>query len=270
VIPISNLFLDVYDGNTIASTKIYGADKKTFVNIGSGNVFCLKWTISDLQNDKLDHFNVVIKRYDPTLGVYYDIIDKNVGLVRDFCVKSDLLPSAPLQYLLSVYVVAYNKQGSIITSNTVNPYICKGSGTYVKVQSGNYKQPIMKRALAFAKVTESVDTTNSAEIIKTDDDLVLQDANEKTLFATTSMVDTIEAKVTDLHGYQLLDAEGNELFADVTKLLNSINDWEVIKEGYTKGPDNKTWHINDIKFEALVDSDGYIITDNTDEPIYVL
>ena len=229
MIPISNLVLEVYDGSTIASTEIYGTDKKTYVNIGSGNIFCLAWGLDVPPSDELDHFEVVIKRYDPTLNVYYDILTKNVGLAYKFYVNSELLPAAPLQYVLSIYVVAYGKQGSAVTSNIVNPYICKGSGTYVKAEYEGYKQPIMKRALAFAKVAETTATT----------------AEHGTSTSNTY------TDLADRDGYALLDTEGNELLALTTKLLNSINGWEVMQEGYTKGADGE-WHTNDIKYEMLI------------------
>ena len=250
MILISNLVLEVYDGNTIASTEIYGTDKRTYVNIGSGNVFCLDWSLDSMPNDKLDHFNVVIKRYDPTLNVYYDILTKNVSRVSEFYVSSDLLPKVPLEYVLSIYVVAYGKQGTIITSNVVNPYVCKGSGSYVKVEYEDYKQPIMKRALAFVNAP----TPNEPVA-------VLLDRNGRTLFAKD---------------------ESEPLAAKATKLLTS-DTWSLVQEGYTKGADGE-WHTNDIKFEVLIaggESNYYgepievIVGKDADgndiyEPLYVL
>ena len=219
---ISNLVLKVSDGDTIASTEIYGKDKKTYINIGSGNVFKLTWKTDQdgaevFANDTVDHYNLVIKRFDPTLSVYYDIFDKNVELDDEFDVNSEILPSVPLQYRLSIYVVAYGKEGSVLTSNVVNAYVCKGSGAYVKVTDNG--QPSIKRALAFAKVT-------STGII---DDTV-----------------TIKSTLTDFNKDILLDSDGKELLVDVTKLLNSTNGWEIILESYTKGSDDK-WHDTDIK-----------------------
>ena len=60
MILISNLILSVLEGSTIASTEIYGTDKKTYVNIGSGNVFNLLWTPPTLTNDTIDHYNLLI------------------------------------------------------------------------------------------------------------------------------------------------------------------------------------------------------------------
>jgi hypothetical protein len=239
VILISNLILSITDGSTIASTEVYGADKKTYVNIGSGNVFKLSWGTPELTSDTVDRYSLVIKRHDTTLNVYYDIFDKNIGLVNEFSVDSGLLPKLPEQYMLSVYLVAYGKQGSVVTSNVINPYISKGSGAYVKVQPEGYKQPIMKRALAFAKV------------------------------ADTTAASTLEVALADRDGTPLIDNDGQQLFANVTKVLESVNGWCVMQEGRTRDASG-TWRINDIKYEVLVDEDGYIITDSDNKPIYVL
>ena len=219
MIPISNLFLKAYEDTTSIATEIYGADKKTYINTGSGNVFKLEWGLTEaIPNDTVDHFNLVIKRYDPTLNVYYNIFEKNVGLIYSFFVKSTLLPPAPEQYVLSIYVVAYGKHGSVVTSNIINPYVSKGSGTYVKVESVNDKPPIMKRAIAFVNAPASVESVAT-----------LQDLNGRTLFAK--------------------DAD-EPLAAEVTKLLLSDN-WNIAQKGYTKSVDNE-WHTSDIAFEVLV------------------
>jgi GTP pyrophosphokinase len=42
-----------------------------------------------------------------------------------------MLPSAPEQYMLSIYVVAHGTYGSIATSNVISPYVSKGSGIVV-------------------------------------------------------------------------------------------------------------------------------------------
>ena len=259
MIIISNLVLEIYDSNTIASTDIYGADKKTYVNIGSGNVFQLDWDLGRLQNDTLDHFNVVIKRYDPVLNVYYDILHKNVGAVFSFSVKADYLPAAPAQYMLSIYVVAYGKKGSVITSNVVNTYVCKGSGSYVKVEYDDYKQPIMKRALAFAKTASSMSAAMASltEVLTDIDGYVLLDSDDKVLsvMSLTQPTETQPTELVSLDGLVLKFKDEDEtekvLLAPATKLLTSVTGWEVMQEGYTKGTDGE-WHTNDIRFEVLI------------------
>jgi hypothetical protein len=234
VILISNIVLEVLDGSTMPSTEIYGVDKKTYINIGSGNVFNLKWTTTLTGGDTVSYYNLVIRRYDPTLNVYYDILNKNIGLVNKFFVNSDMLPAAPEQYLLHIYVVAHNKNNTVITSNVVSPYVCKGSGTYVKTETG-----YMKRALSFVNAP----TTNK-----------------------------IAATLRDITGreLQILDNSGNPIPLEVeaTRLLSS-DTWNIVQEGSVKGTDG-SWHKNDIKYEILLDMYGGIITDSNNEPIYIL
>ena len=248
MILISNLTLDISDSirindidttcTAVPATEIYGTDKKTYINIGSGNVFRLYWETPSLtNNDAVDHYNLIIKRHDIVLNVYYDIFDKNIGLVNEFYVDSSLLPALPLQYKLSIYIIAYSKNGSVITSNIVTPYISKGTGTYVKVQPEGYKQAIWKRALAFA--------------------------NAPTLGEPTAV-----SVLLDSNGKELLDAEGNLLTAEATRVLYS-DTWNVMQEGYTKASDG-TWKTNDLKYEVLVDKTGEVITDSSNTSIYVL
>lgn len=219
MIPISNLFLEAYEDTTSMATEIYGADKKTYINTGSGNVFKLEWGLTAaIPNDTVDHYNLVIKRYDPVINVYYDIFNNNIGLVHSFFVKSTILPQAPEQYMLSIYVVAYGKHGSVVTSNIINPYVSMGSGTYVKVESANDKPPIMKRAIAFVNVPTPAESVAA-----------LQELNGRALFA----------KDTD-----------EPLVAEATKLLSS-DSWNIAQKGYTKGANNE-WYTNDIAFEVLV------------------
>ena len=248
MILISNLTLNISDSikindidttcTAVPATEIYGTDKKTYINIGSGNVFRLSWEVPTLtNNDTVDYYKLVIKRHDTTLNAYYDIFDKNIGLVNEFYVDSALLPTLPLQYMLSIYVVACGKHGSVVTSDIVNPYVSKGTGTYVKVQPEGYKQPVMKRALAFveAPVTDSI----------------------------------IPAIILDKEGntVPILDDDGNEIPLTATNILPSSG-WNVALEQYAKA--DGAWQTSDISYEVLVDKDGYIITDSYNNPIYTL
>lgn len=238
MILISNIVLEVFDGSTIPSTEIYGADKKTYVNIGSGNVFNLKWNTPTLAGeDTVNYYNLVIKRFDPTLNVYYDIFDKNIGLVNYFSVNSDIIPVAPEQYMLHIYVVAHSKNNGVITSNIVNTYVCKGGGTYIKTKVGNTEY--MKRALGF------VNAPTTSEIVAT-----LLDSTGREL--------------------QILDSNGNPvpLEVEATRLLSS-NTWNIVQEGHVKDADGN-WPNNDIKYEVLLDENDEIITDSSNEPIYIL
>lgn len=228
---ISTLNLSIKDGSTIASTEIYGV--KTYINIGSGNVFKLEWRTPTLTNDTVDRYNLVIKRHDTTLNIYYDILDKNIGLVNEFYVDSYLLPTIPTQYMLSVYLIAYGKNGSIVTSNIINPYVSKGSGIYVNAQPAGYNESIMKRALAFANVQTQAESISA---------------------------------LIDAEGEQL-DALDGPLEATVIRVLSN-DAWNIMQEGYVRADDG-TWKTSDIEYEILVDETGEIITDSSNEPIYV-
>ena len=272
MILISNLVLNISDNvSAVPSTELYGADKTTYINIGSGIVFKLDWGTPALaDDDSIDRYSLVIKRYDPTLNVYYNIFDKNIGLVNEFFVDSPMLPIAPAQYLLSIYLVAYSKFGSVITSNILNPYVSHGGGTYVKVEGdGNitYAEPIMKRALGFVNTAQAMSATRATQLVLTDiNGLVLTDIDGNVLSPKAA------AKLLNRFEEQFVDAKGRALFAPATKLLESTNGWAVVQKGYTKVGD--TWHANDIEYEVLIDSAGEIIeqlnADGSYEPVYIL
>lgn len=214
MILISNIVLEVLDGSTIASTEIYGADKKTYINTGSGNVFKLKWTTPVLINDFIDHYDLVIKRHDPTLNIYYDIFNKNIGLVNEFFVESTVLPLVPDQYKLSIYLEALSKYGSVITSNIVSPYISKGCGTYVKVESDRnvaFEQPIMKRALGFVNVPRVMASVMATEIKLADiDGILLADINDKVLSCYGTVA--TETRLADINDKLLTDIDSRALY----------------------------------------------------------
>ena len=294
MILISNLILSIEDGSTVASTSIFGTvsePKQTYFNIGSGNVFKLKWGTPALNNDTIDYYVLVIKQYDDELGIYYDIFSKNIGLVNEFYVDSYLLPLVPRQYMLSIYVSAHSKYGSTITSNVINPYISKGSGMYVKVKEANvggdvitYERPIMKRAIAFTKAirasqVELIDVSGkvlldnagkvlfargTAHIALADSiDRVLRDKTGRVLFARSE-----DDLLADAEGELLIDAEGRSLLTETPKVFESDDGWSVVQNIYTKVTEDD-WLDNNIIDEVLVDLYGSIITDEHNKPVYV-
>lgn len=285
MILISNLNLSIKDGSTISPTEIYGV--KTYIDIGSGNVFGLSWNTPTLTTDTVDRYDLVIKRHKPEVNVYDVIFDKNIGLVNEFYVDSAILPDFTMPYETSIYLVAYGKQGSVLTSNVINPYVCKGSGIYVKVQPGNYKQPIMKRAVALGKIESGrvtisdiesgVSVATSAElaeyteaIIRDCDGYVLRDVTKKVLYSVPAT--TVEMELADITGQLLVDSSGRTLFAEVSNLLENPDGWTIMQEIYTKD-DANNWRINDIEYEVLVDKTGeiiYTLNDGKYEPVYVL
>ena len=298
MILISNLTLNIKDGSTIASTEIYGV--KTYVNTGSGNVFNLDWETPALtDDDSIDRYSLVIKRYDPTLNVYYDIFNKNIGQVNVFYADSSMLPAELEQYMLSVYLVAYGKHGSVVTSDVINPYVIKGSGTYVKVIEDDYAEPIMKRALGFVNTMQTVATVMPMPLTLTDcDGETLIDVDEKALSAVAEPVEAPLLALADSEGYvltysdgrviapkavaallnreglQFVDVAGRSLFAHSSPVLNNTSGWSIVQKGYTKDATG-TWRINDIMYEALqvLNENGeyeVLMEQNGLSPIYIL
>jgi hypothetical protein len=265
VILISNLTLNILESTTIASTEIYGTDKKTYINIGSGNVFNLQWSIPVFTNDTVDYYSLVIKRYDPTTNIYFNIFDSNVGEINHFAVNANMLPLAPEQYLLSIYVVAYGKYGSTATSNIVTPYVRRASGTYVKTDAD-----YMKRALGFVYIPDEYASASRSAV----EEFILIDSEGNTLIDENGAILTILSPIAlfGLSTKSLISSDGLALFAkSATTLLKSTSNWELVKEGYAKS-DNGEWHTNDIKYEALAASDGVVkvLVNGVYETLYIL
>jgi hypothetical protein len=86
---------------------------------------------------------------------------------------------------------------------------------------------------------------------------------------TTNKITTTLHDITSQE-LQILDDNGNAIPLEVeaTRLLYS-DGWNIVQEGSVKGADN-SWHKNDIKYEILLDMFGGIITDSSNEPIFVL
>ena len=232
---MATLTLSISDGGTVTSTNVYSS--KSYIDIGSGNVFKLFWN-TPMDTSEIDYYYLSVRRYDASTGTYYNIFTNNIGNVNEFYVSSTLLsPITQTQYQLSIYVIAKSKKGATydITSNVVTTYVTEGCGSYVKVAEG-YKQPIMKRAIAFAKV----DTAKS---------------NEAVLAGSS--------------GRALVDVNGRTLYAVTSNTLESINNWSVMQESFSKDSTG-TWKRNNIQYEVLVDQNGEIITDMNDDPIYIL
>lgn len=232
---MATLTLSISDGGTVTSTNVYSS--KSYIDIGSGNVFKLFWN-TPMDTSEIDYYYLSVRRYDASTGTYYNIFTNNIGNVNEFYVSSTLLsPITQTQYQLSIYVIAKSKKGATydITSNVVTTYVTEGCGSYVKVFDG-YKQPIMKRAVAFAKVN----------VAKRD-----------------------EAVLAENYGRALVDANGRTLYAATSTILESTNDWNVMQGSYSKDSTG-TWKRNDIQYEVLVDQYGEIITDTHGDPIYIL
>lgn len=280
MILISNIILEVLDGSTIASTEIYGIDRKTYINIGSGNVFKLRWNTPVLTNDFVDHYKLVIKRHDSTLNTYYEIFDKNIGLVNEFFVDSALLPLTPDQYKLSIYLEASGKNGSIITSNVVGPYVSKGGGSYVKVESDStaiFEQSIMKRALGFVNIPRVMSSMISTDLQLADiDSIFLTDIDGNLLSCFGTATTTTEVSLVDINDKTLTDIDRKVLYATTNIAASAITELADIDEKILTDIEQRTLYTTYNTTATptgaiikLADIDGNLLTNIDDEILYI-
>jgi hypothetical protein len=229
----SNLSITISDGNTVPSVDFLGY--KTYVDIGSGTVLKIAWSTPTATGNKVDYYKLCIKHLNPQTGVYDIIFDKAIGNVNEFYITSDLLSQIVLpRYQIDINLSAISLYGDAYNSlvSTLTVDIAKGCGTYIKVDNV-YKQPIMKRALAFSKLNY----------------LMLADAN----------------------GKALKGVDGKTLYVKATRAQATDTSWALMQEFYAKAPnDDGKWVASDIKYEALMDANGEIITDINNEIIYTL
>jgi hypothetical protein len=222
---------NITDGTTVPSIELY--NERTYVDIDSGNVLNVAWDTPTAANNIVDSYTISLSKYNPDTGAYVLLYKNNIGNVNSFSVNANHLAAAELaQYTLQISLVAHSKYGQVYDSaaGTVNVQICKGSGTYLKVEHG-YPQPIMKRALAFAKLEY----------------LPLKDAS----------------------GKALTDATGKILYAKTARTQATTAGWTLVQEAFAKDSD-QMWHDSDVQYEVLVDADGEIISDLYNNDIYTL
>lgn len=227
----SNFSITISDGGTVPS--IDYLTNKTYVNIGSGNVFKISWTTPTATNNAVDNYKLYILKYDTTSASYKSFYSTNIGNVNEFYAKADLFNSITQGFVkLQVYIEVISKYGSAYNciSNIASINVGKGCGTYVRVSEG-YKQPIMKRAIAFAKL------------------------NYKILAAED--------------GTPFTDTDGKLIQTKVSGAQDDSVGWTLMQEFHTKDA-NKNWQVSDITYEVMLDTNGEIITDTNGDAIYVL
>lgn len=228
----NNFNITVSDGNTIPSTDIFG--DRTYVDIGSGTVLKLSWTLDYLSSEnKLDYYTLYIDAYNSNTGATTRILDNKIGNVKEFYITSSILSKIELsKFQLKVYLKAHSIYGEAYsgTSNILTLNIARGCGTYLKVSNGD-KPSIMKRALAFTRLNYVV--------------------------------------LTDADGRVIKDSAGKILYVKAARTQDTESGWTLMQEFFMKDLD-KTWKKSDIEYEMLTDADGEIITDQDNEPIYVL
>lgn len=227
----SNLAITISDGGTVPSLDYLST--KTYVNIGSGNVLKVSWNTPTATNNAVDSYKIYILYLDSISASYKSLYTANVGNVNEFFVTPAIFSSISKSFLqLRIYVEAISKQGSSYngTSNTVSVNVSKGCGIYTKVEEG-YAQPVMKRTLAFAKVTKPA--------------------------------------LTDSNGKIVVDTAGKTIYTKVSSVQDDETDWTLMQEFYSKDT-NGNWKKSDIKYEVLTDDNGEIVLDSNDSPVNIL
>lgn len=226
-----SLVVTISDGNTVPSIVIDGTP--CYVDIGSGTVLRVSWTTPTATDNAVEKYSIYVAAYDNTSNAVKVLLNTHIGVVNEYYITSDLLSAINNdKYKLTIQVIARSTYGSDYDSSprVVYPYVCKGCGTYVKVTDG-YKQPIMKRAVAFTKLGY----------------VLLQDAEGKTLY----------------------DADNKALYAKMSSTQDIETDWALMKKFYSKDSSG-VWRESNIQYEVLTDSNGEIITDSSNNPIYTL
>jgi hypothetical protein len=227
----SSVPINVAQGNTVPIIDFF--DYPVFPDIGSGTVARLYWNTPTTADNSVDYYNLSIKFFDPSISAYTTIFSNNIGNVNEYYITSSLLSTVTLaNYKLIIYLTACSKHGSTYNSpqSTVTVYVCKACGTYVKVEDG-YKQPIMKRTIAFAKL------------------------GYRALY--------------DEAGKVLTDEDGKILYGKTSSVQDDDTGWTPMQDFYTKDR-NGYWYPSDIRYEVLTDTNGEIITDSSDSAIYTL
>lgn len=220
----SNLTMTISDGGTVPSTDLSG--KKTYINIGSGNVLKVSWNTPTATENKVDSYVIHVLIYDLAIAGYKYLVKQNVGNVNEYYLKASSFNN--LDYCqLRIYVEAVSAYGATYNgvSNTKSIDVSRGCGVYTKVED------VMKRTVAFAKL----------------DYVALADADGKII----------------------TDTEENAIYLKATSAQDSETGWAVMQEFSSKDANNN-WNKSDISYEALTDSNGEIVTDVNNSPIYIL
>lgn len=251
----SELQLTLSDGGTVPSLDYLSI--KTFVNIGSGNILKMSWNTPAATNNIVDNYKVYLLAYDNKTAEYKLVYNENIGRVNTFYLKASMLKNISQSLVpVRLYVEAVSKFGSEYNriSNIESIWITKGSGAYIKVETG-YPQPIMKRALAFSNLDYLPLTAEDGKVLKASSGEILygkrssvqDDENGWTLMQECFIPGSAEDVLMDALGRVLTDSNDKVLYAAGTG-----------------------WQRSDIKYEVLMDANGGILTDKDNNPIYVL
>lgn len=241
----SPFLIEVLDGGTVPSVNLDG--EKTYIDIGSGNIFKLTWNTPDTQANEIDYydcyFKIEILKGDTISG---RTLIRSIGKVNEFYLSSEFISKLFLKnsyskYTVTIQLTAKSKQGSDydIISNIITVPVSKGCGLYTRVES-IYSQPVMKRAIAFAKTNMIVTEADIEYLILADSSNVI-----------------------------LKDSEGTILRVKDFNIGDLKSKWTLMQDFYLKNSENN-WQLSDISYETLVDETGELILDSNNEPVYSL
>jgi hypothetical protein len=227
----SDFIITISDGGTVPSLDYLS--KKTYVDIGSGNVLKVSWGTPVATNNAVDSYKITLLYYNNATAAYKTLYSANIGNVNEFYLRSNLLSTISQSFsLLRIYVDVISKHGSTYngTSNTVAVNVSRGSGSYLPVMSKNNEQ-ILKRTVALTKLDYTAVTDSSGELVA--------DSNGKTIYTKRSSVQ------------------------------DETSGWTLMQEFYKKDADG-TFRASDIAYEVLTDQTGEIVTDSSGASIYLL
>jgi hypothetical protein len=219
-------------GNTVAAIEFF-TDHDVYADIGTGTVVKLTWDTPVVENNEVDYYSMTINVYNPANASYSTIFNGRIGNVNEYYLTSEHLSRVKhANYKMNIHLTARSKFGGAYDSPTANStvYVSKSCGTYIEVSEG-FKEPIMKRTIAFAQLGYRV--------------------------------------LTDASGKALIADDGNPLYGKIVNAQNNNTGWTPMQEFYTKTVDD-FWVTSDIRYEVLTDSNGEIITDSSNEAIYTL
>ena len=155
--------------------------------------------------------------------------------------------------LISVEAISKYGETYNCTSNIKTVFVSRGSGTYIKVTDG-YTQPIMKRAIAFAKLNYVALLDEAGKpILGTDG---------KAMYTKASSTQDESIGWALMQEFYSIDPNTGAVYDSRGRAITDSN-------GVAVGIAGNGWQKSDIRYEVLT-YNGEIVTDANNEPIYVL
>ena len=162
--------IQISDGNTVSSVKIN--DQTIYPNIGSGTICKLSWEAA------ANIANYAISMYIYRGDGLADTSNMNIGLCNEFYITSEMCPSDTTS--IRVSIGAFKTTGQALSVGEAFIPVAESAGIYVRVTDG-YTQPIMKRAIALAQVSDSSEdsglliSSDNFELVSADFRLLAED-----------------------------------------------------------------------------------------------